>query len=81
MYNNNNKTDLRQYADDNLGVLFINDEGLYNLILNEPNDIDKFIENHVEPFYLYTSEQLEDFKDTYQTEMEENDKIEDSDEF
>lgn len=69
---NNPKQDIRHYGDRELSLYALNEEPFYNLFTraarwNRFADVQEFIDEN----YIYTSEQLDDLKETFETEKSE----------
>ena len=63
------KIDITNRCDNELTLMLINDEGTYQLL-----QMDSFerLKDYVDALYIYTPEQLEDLRETY-NEMNEGD--------
>jgi len=65
-------TDIRDYSDQELSLLFLNDEGLYRELMRavrrEKFDIIKDI---CDEYFVYSDDQLQDLKDTFNDELKE----------
>jgi hypothetical protein len=65
-------TDIRHYSDQELSLLFLNDEGLYRELMRavrrEKFDIIKDI---CDEYFVYSDDQLQDLKDTFNDELKE----------
>lgn len=65
-------TDIRHYSDQELSLLFLNDEGLYKELMRavRRNDFSILVEL-CEELFIYTADQLTDLEDTFNNELEE----------
>lgn len=67
------KQDLTIYGDQELSLYFENDESLYHDLLRAARLEDfSILENICDDLFIYTPEQLEDLRETYENEIEEN---------
>jgi hypothetical protein len=65
-------TDIRHYSDQELSLLFLNDEGLYKELIRAVRR-DRFddIEELCNEFFIYNEDQMEDLRETFHAELEE----------
>lgn len=63
-------TDIRHYSDQELSLLFLNDEFLYKELMRavRRNDF-TIIRELCDEFYIYSGDQLEDLVDTFNDEL------------
>lgn len=64
-------TDIRHYSDQELSLLFLNDEGLYREFMRavRRNDFG-IVKCLCDSYFIYTVDQLDDLKDTFNNELE-----------
>ena len=73
MTTDKSKTDITQYSDEELSLLFLNDEGLYNEMQRAVRrDNFSMIKELAEELYHFTPAQMEDLEETFTNEMEEH---------
>jgi len=65
-------TDIRHYSDQELSLLFLNDEGLYRDLMRAVRR-DRFddIEHLCNDMFIYNEEQMEDLRETFNDELQE----------
>lgn len=65
-------TDIRHYSDQELSLLFLNDEFFYKE-LSRAVLVDSFsrLEDLVNEYFVFTPDQLEDLRETFEQEIEE----------
>ena len=63
-------TDIRHYSDQELSILFLNDESLYDELMRavRRNNF-TIIRELCDEYYIYTRDQLEDLVDTFNNEL------------
>ena len=65
-------TDITHYSDQELSLLFLNDETLYKDLMRAVRREDfSIIEETANEFFIFTEEQIEDLKETFNQEIEE----------
>ena len=64
-----NKTDLREYSDEELSLLVMNDYGLY-MMRRQPL---RHLRANLEELFIFTTEQWADLVETIEADLEEND--------
>jgi hypothetical protein len=63
-------TDIRHYSDQELSLLFFNDEFLYTELMRAVRRADfTIVKELCDEFYIYTKDQLEDLADTFNNEL------------
>lgn len=64
-------TDIRHYSDQELSLLFLNDEGLYRELMKavRRNDF-SIVEELANELFIFDNEQLEDLKETFNNEIQ-----------
>ena len=66
------KTDITEYSNEELSLYFMNDEGLYNnLQFAVRRDNFKYLESIADELFIYSDEQLDDLKNTFDEELNE----------
>ena len=65
-------TDIRHYSDQELSLLFLNDEFFYKE-LSRAVLVEKFsrLEDLVNEYFVFTPDQLDDLRETFEQEIEE----------
>ena len=65
-------TDIRHYSDQELSLLFLNDEFFYKE-LSRAVSVEKFsrLEDLVNEYFVFTPDQLDDLRETFEQEIEE----------
>lgn len=67
------KQDVTEYGSGELGLIFQNDEGLYQLWEDAVDDADwERITEYVEDNFIYNTAQLDELADDFDSEVEEN---------
>lgn len=63
-------TDIRHYSDQELSLLFLNDEFLYKGLMNaiKCNDF-TIVKELCDEYFIYNKDQLEDLADTFNDEL------------
>jgi hypothetical protein len=63
-------TDIRHYSDQELSLLFLNDEGLYKELMRAVRRTDfTIVKELCDELFIYTEDQLEDLADTFNDEL------------
>jgi len=66
------KNNITNYSDRELSMLFLNEQGLYNDLIRAVKREDfSILQEVADEFFIYTPEQMEDLKETFQNEVEE----------
>jgi len=67
---NNIMTDIKHYSDQELSLLFLNDEFLYRELMRavRRNDF-TIVKELCDEYFIYDEDQLEDLKDTFNDEL------------
>jgi hypothetical protein len=68
-------TDIKHYADQELSLLFLNDEFLYTELMRAVRRADfTIVKELCDEYFIYTKDQLEDLADTFNDELIEYEK-------
>jgi hypothetical protein len=68
-------TDIRHYSDQELSLLFLNDEVLYKELMRAVRRTDfTIVKEWCDELFIYTKDQLEDLSDTFNDELIEYEK-------
>lgn len=63
-------TDIRHYSDQELSLLFLNDEVLYKELMRAVRRTDfTIVKELCDELFIYTKDQLEDLADTFNDEL------------
>lgn len=63
-------TDIRNYSDQELSLLFLNDESLYKELMRAVRRTDfTIVKEMCDELFIYTKDQLEDLADTFNDEL------------
>lgn len=64
-------TDIRHYSDEELSLLFLNEEPLYKTLMTavRRNDF-SIVKELCDEAFIYNHEQMEDLRDTFNNEVE-----------
>ena len=66
-------TDITHYADQELSLMFLNDEFLYKELMRAVIRVDfAMLEEVAREFFVFNDEQLEDLKETFKEEVRES---------
>lgn len=66
------RTDIRHYSDQELSLLFLNDEGLYEELMRSVRRHNfAIIKELCDELYIYNNDQLDDLLDTFNNEVQE----------
>lgn len=65
-------TDITHYSDQELSLLFLNEEELYRELMRavRRNDFN-IVKDLCDDYFVYSEDQLEDLRDTFNNELEE----------